>query len=176
MDVIVTPVASATPAPATLEQARKQYVSVVGSEYGAGKIYAQFLINEFGIEWIEAKHDAPGAEMDKFRAERGLFYTDLKAVGHTNPSVKLKQIKDHARNILKALEKPAEGESAEGESAEGESTGKRENRSVQVRMIEELMDLYKFCKKQVLNEQQANAFRSIKQALIDLGVNTDNIA
>lgn len=173
MDTIITqPTLSVTPT--TLAEARSAYVSVVGSEYGAGKIYAQFLLNEFGEEWIEAKHDAPGAAMDAFRAERALFYTDLKAVGHSNPSVKLKQIKDHARNIIKALNAPAEGESGEGESGEGE--GKREVRSVQRRMVEELQDLFKFCKKQVLNEQQANAFRSIGQALRDLGVNTDNIA
>lgn len=175
MNAIVTqPTLSVTPT--TLAEARSAYVSVVGSEYGAGKIYAQFLLNEFGEEWIEAKHDAPGAAMDAFRAERALFYADLKAVGHSNPSVKLKQIKDHARNIIKALNAPTEGESAEGESAEGEGAGKREIRSVQRRMVEELQDLFKFCKKQVLNEQQANAFRSIGQALRDLGVNTDNIA
>lgn len=172
MEVTVTPVS----APVDREQARKQYVSAVGSEYGLGKVYAQFLINDFGIEWIEAAHDAPGAEMDKFRVERSAFYADLKAVGHSNPSVKLKQIKDHARNILKALEGPAEGESTEGEGAEGESAGKREVRSVQVRMIEELLALYKFCKKSVLDEKQSASFRSIGQALRDLGVNTDNIA
>lgn len=172
MEVTVTPVAVTIE---TLEQARSAYVAVVGSEYGAGKIYAQFLLDEFGIEWIEAKHDAPGAEMDRFRVEREELYKGLKAVGHSNPSVKLKQVKDHARRILKALETPAEGESAEGEG-EGEGAGKREVRSVQVRMIEELLALYKFCKKAVLDEKQAASFRSIGQALRDLGVNTDNIA
>lgn len=170
MEVTVTPVAVTIE---TLAQARDAYVRIVGSEYGAGKIYAQFLINEFGIEWIEAAHDAPGAEMDRFRVERSELYKGLKAVGHSNPSVKLKQVKDHARNILKSLEAPAEGESAEGE---GESAGKREVRSVQVRMIEELLALYKFCKKAVLDEKQSASFRSIGQALRDLGVNTDNIA
>lgn len=172
MEVTVTPVAVTIE---TLDQARDAYVRIVGSEYGAGKIYAQFLINEFGIEWIEAAHNAPGAEMDRFRVERSELYKGLKSVGHSNPSVKLKQVKDHARNILKSLEAPAEGESAEGEG-EGESAGKREVRSVQVRMIEELLALYKFCKKAVLDEKQSASFRSIGQALRDLGVNTDNIA
>jgi len=173
MSITVTPVAVTIE---TLEQAREAYVRIVGSEYGAGKIYAQFLINEFGIEWIEAAHNAPGAEMDKFRVEREELYKGLKSAGHSNPSVKLKQIKDHARRILKSLEAPVEGESAEGESAEGESAGKRDTKSVQRRLVEDLTVLFKYAKKQVLDENQAKAFRSIGQALRDLGVNTDNIA
>ena len=171
--VTVTPVISA---PVSLITAREAFVGAVGAEYGAAKVYAQFLINEFGEVWIEGAHDAPGATMDAFRVERAELYKGLKAAGHSNPSVKLKQVKDHARAILARAE-GADGEDGEdGEGAgEGEGAGKKERRSVQLRMVEELAALYKFAKKSVLNEQQANAFRSITQALKDLGVNPEGI-
>jgi hypothetical protein len=164
-----------TLAPAqTLVAAREGFVNAVGAEYGAGKVYAQTLVAEFGSVWIDAAHDAPGADMDLFRVERAELYKGLKAAGHSNPSVKLKQIKDHARAIL-AREAAVDGEGAgegEGESAGGE---KKERRSVQLRMVEELIALYKFAKRSVLNEAQANAFRMIGQALRDLGVNPEGI-
>jgi hypothetical protein len=164
-----------TLAPAqTLVEAREGFVNAVGAEYGAAKVYAQTLVAEFGSVWVDAAHDAPGADMDLFRVERAELYKGLKAAGHSNPSVKLKQIKDHARAIL-AREAAVDGEGAgegEGESAGGE---KKERRSVQLRMVEELIALYKFAKRSVLNEAQANAFRMIGQALRDLGVNPEGI-
>lgn len=163
-----------TLAPAqTLVEAREGFIGAVGAEYGAAKVYAQTLVAEFGSVWVDAAHDAPGADMDLFRIERAELYKGLKSAGHSNPSVKLKQIKDHARAILarEAAAEDGEGEGA-GESAGGE---KKERRSVQLRMVEELVALYKFAKKSVLNEAQANAFRSIGQALKDLGVNPEGV-
>jgi hypothetical protein len=165
-----------TLAPAqTLVAAREGFVNAVGAEYGAAKVYAQTLVAEFGSVWVDAAHDAPGADMDAFRAERAELYKGLKAAGHSNPSVKLKQIKDHARAIL-ARESAVDGEDGEG-AGEGEGAGgeKKERRSVQLRMVEELISLFKFAKRSVLNEGQANAFRSIAQALRDLGVNPEGI-
>jgi hypothetical protein len=165
-----------TLAPAqTLVAAREGFVNAVGAEYGAAKVYAQTLVVEFGAEWVDAAHDAPGATMDAFRVERAELYKGLKAAGHSNPSVKLKQIKDHARAIL-ARESAVDGEDGEG-AGEGEGAGgeKKERRSVQLRMVEELISLYKFAKRSVLNEAQAAAFRSIAQALRDLGVNPEGI-
>jgi hypothetical protein len=170
MDTIVTP-PTLVVAPTTLDEARTQYVSMVGGEYGAGKIYAQFLINEFGEEWIDAAHDAPGANMDAFRKERSVLYAAIKP-HHSNPSVKLKQIKDHARNILAAMVKAesAEGESAEGSGESAEGSGKRELRSVQRRMLEDLTEMYRFLNRATLNEGQAKARLCIRQALVDIGV------
>ena len=171
--VTVTPVVSA---PVSLITAREAFVGAVGAEYGAAKVYAQFLINEFGEVWIEGAHDAPGATMDAFRAERAELYKGLKAAGHSNPSVKLKQVKDHARAIL-ARGEGADGEDGEavGEGEGAESSGKKERRSVQLRMVEELIDLYKFAKRSVLNDAQAAAYRSIAHALECLGVNPETI-
>jgi len=166
-----------TLAPAqTLVEAREGFIGAVGAEYGAAKLYAAELMAQFGETWIDAAHDAPGADMDAFRIERAELYKGLKAAGHSNPSVKLKQIKDHARGLLAAHTRGLLGEDGEG-AGEGESAGgeKKERRSVQLRMVEELISLYKFAKRSVLNEAQANAFRMIGQALRDLGVNPEGI-
>lgn len=161
----------------SLVEAREGFVGAVGAEYGAARLYAGELMAQFGEVWIDAAHDAPGADMDAFRVERAELYKGLKAAGHSNPSVKLKQIKDHARSLLAAHNAGLMGEDGEaaGEGEGAESGGKKERRSVQLRMVEELIDLYKFAKRSVLNESQANAFRSIAHALECLGVNPETI-
>jgi len=165
----------AVPAQSLIE-AREGFVGAVGAEYGAAREYAKELMAQFGEVWIDAAHDAPGADMDAFRVERAELYKGLKAAGHSNPSVKLKQIKDHARALLAAHTAGLLGEDGEGAGeGEGEGTGKKERRSVQLRMVEELIDLYKFAKRSVLNEQQAAAYRSIEQALKDLGVDPESV-
>ena len=160
----------------SLVEAREGFVGAVGAEYGAARLDAGELMAQFGEVWIDASHDAPGADMDAFRIERAELYKGLKAAGHSNPSVKLKQIKDHARSLLAAHNAGLMGEDGEavGEG-EGEGAGKKERRSVQLRMVEELIDLYKFAKRSVLNEQQAAAYRSIAHALECLGVNPETI-
>ena len=112
------------------------------------------------------------------RTERDALYAALRAlpIPHSNPSVKWKQIKDHARSILAEQAKAEGGEDAEGEGeAEGSGSAKH-TRTLQLRLIEDLTTLYKACKKEkARTEQQSKAMLHIAAALADLGVDISKL-
>ena len=164
MDTTITIPASVTPEQVTT--ARDEFVGALSSSYGAGRRYAAVLVGLLGTAWITMPHDQKGAEGDAMRAERDALYACLKAAGHSNPSVKWKQIKGYA------LELTAEPE-GEGEEGEGEGSGKaKHTRTTQLRLIEELTALHKLCKREAktLTEPQRKASLHISAALADMGV------
>jgi hypothetical protein len=176
MNAIVTIPNSVTPA--QLTESRDGFAQASGQVYGAGRTYAANLLGFLGTAWIELAHDAKGAEGDAMRTERDALYAALRAlpIPHSNPSVKWKQIKDHARSILAEQAKAEGGEDAEGEGeAEGSGSAKH-TRTLQLRLIEDLTTLYKACKKEkARTEQQSKAMLHIAAALADLGVDISKL-
>lgn len=156
--------------PEQVATARGAFVDTLSSNYGAGRTYAATLVGLLGTAWITMAHDHKGAEGDAMRTERDTLYEALKAAGHTNPSVKWKQIKGYAAELTRA----AEGETAEGE---GEGSGKKTTRSTQLRLIEDLTALHKMCKRESakLTEQQRKASLHIAAALADMGVDISKL-
>jgi hypothetical protein len=158
--------------PAELTESRNGFAQASGQVYGAGRTYAANLLGFLGTAWIELAHDAKGAEGDAMRTERDALYAALRAlpIPHSNPSVKWKQIKDHARSILTEQAKAENGEdTAEGET-EGSGNGKH-TRTLQLRLIEDLTTLFKACKKEKARTQaQTDAMAHISGALSALGV------
>lgn len=155
-------------------KARGAFVDSLTSNYGAGRVYAATLVALLGTAWITMAHDHKGPEGDAMRTERDALYASLKAAGHSNPSVKWKQIKGYAAELTA---KPADGEAADGE-AETESTGgAKHTRTTQLRLIEELTALHKLCKRETktLTEPQRKASLHISAALADLGVDLNNL-
>jgi len=171
VNTIVTIPANVTPA--ELTESRDGFAQASGHVYGAGRKYAANLLGFLGTAWIELAHDAKGAEGDAMRTERDALYAALRAlpIPHSNPSVKWKQIKDHARSILAEQAKAEGGEDAEGEGeAEGSGNGKH-TRTLQLRLIEDLTTLFKACKKEKARTQaQTDAMSHISGALSALGV------
>jgi hypothetical protein len=176
MSTIVTIPNNVTPA--ELTESRDGFAQASGHVYGAGRKYAANLLGFLGTAWIELAHDAKGAEGDAMRTERDALYAALRAlpIPHSNPSVKWKQIKDHARSILAEQAKAEGGEDAEGEGeAEGSGSAKH-TRTLQLRLIEDLTTLYKACKKEkARTEQQSKAMLHIAAALADLGVDISKL-
>ncbi len=179
MDSIVTIPASVTPE--KVAESRNAFVGALSSTYGAGRVYAANLVaffdaQGFGTAWITMAHDHKGADGDAMRAERDSLYTALKeSKGHSNPSVKWKQIKGYAADIVRAdAGETAEGETAEGE---GEGSGKKNTRSSQLRLVEDLVSLHKMCKREAkkLTEPQRKAALHISAALADLGVDLNSL-
>lgn len=157
--------------PAQLTESRNGFAQASGQVYGAGRTYAANLLGFLGTAWIEMAHDAKGAEGDAMRTERDALYAALRAlpIPHSNPSVKWKQIKDHARSILAEQAKAEAGEGAEGET-EGSGNGKH-TRTLQLRLVEDLTTLFKACKKEKARTQaQTDAMAHISGALSALGV------
>ena len=167
--------------PEQVSKARGAFVDSLSSNYGAGRVYAATLVGLLGTQWITMAHDHKGAEGDAMRAERDALYADLKAAGHSNPSVKWKQIKDHAHEVLAEADRAARiaaGESAEDIDAESEGSGNTKSaRSPQLRLVEDLTGLYKMCKREAktLTEAQRKASLHITAALADLGVDVSQL-
>ena len=175
MNTIVTIPANVTPA--ELTESRDGFAQASGHVYGAGRKYAANLLGFLGTAWIELAHDAKGAEGDAMRTERDALYAALRAlpIPHSNPSVKWKQIKDHARSIL-AEQAQAEGGEGEGEGEAEGSGNSKHTRTLQLRLIEDLTTLYKACKKEkARTEQQSKAMLHIAAALADLGVDISKL-
>jgi hypothetical protein len=156
-------------------ESRNGFVASLGVVYGAGKEYAATLIAYFrtkgyGEEWLTMAHDQKGASGDAMREERDALYAALRAGKHSNPSVKWKQIKDHAADLLKI-------ESGEPEESTEQSTGNKETRSIQLRMVEDLTGLYKMGKREKLKltPAQAQAHTHIASALNAIGVDISQL-
>ena len=173
MDTTITIPDCVTPEMVT--EARGEFVGALSSTYGAGRRFAAVLIGLLGTEWITMAHDAKGEAGDAMRVQRDALYTDLRNAGHTNPSVKWKQIKGYAADLIRAESGEGEGESAEGE---GEGEGKaKHTRTPQLRLIEDLTALHKMCKREskTLTEGQRKASLHIAAALGDLGVDVSKL-
>lgn len=157
--------------PEQVGKARGAFVDSLSSNYGAGRVYAATLVGLLGTQWITMAHDHKGAEGDAMRAERDALYADLKAAGHSNPSVKWKQIKGYAAELT------ADPADAEADATEGEGSGKKSTRSPQLRMVEDLVALHKMCKREAktLTEPQRKAALHIAAALGDLGVDLNSL-
>jgi len=167
MDTVVTIPNNVTPE--QVEKARGAFVDSLSSNYGAGRVYAATLVGLLGTAWITMPHDQKGAEGNEMRAERDALYAALKAAGHTNPSVKWKQIKGYAAELT--------ADPADAAETETEGSGKKTTRSTQLRLIEDLTALHKHCKSKAkeLTEAQRKAALHIDAALSDLGVELSTI-
>lgn len=180
MNTTITIPSAVTPEQVT--ESRAAFVGALSSAYGAGRTYAGDLLAwfdslGFGVAWITMAHDHKGADGDAMRAERDTLYKGLKDAGHTNPSVKWKQIKDHAQSIL-AEQAKAERMAAGEPEPEAEPSGNAKSvRSTQLRLIEDLTALYKHCKTnaQKLTEPQRKAQLHIGAALADLSVDLSTL-
>ena len=162
-----------------VEQACEVFVNISGDVYGAGRTYAANLLGFLGTEWIDMAHDAKGEAGDKMRAQRDMLYAKLRAlpIRHSNPSVKWKQIKDHARSIL-AEQAKAEREAAGEPEPEAEGSGKaKHTRSPQLRYVEDLTGLYKMGKREgsKLTTAQQKVHTLVTAALSELGVDISQL-
>lgn len=152
-------------------KARNVFIEADASAYGAARDFAGTLIAFFreigvGDEWITMAHDTKGESGDAVREQRDALYEGLRGRGHTNPSVKWKQIKGYAAEAIKA------------ESGETEESGTPSpTRSPQLRLTEDLIALYKFTKREYkkLNDAQRNAAAHIASALTAVGVDISKI-
>lgn len=153
----------------SIETLRKGVAEAVKRAYGAERAYAKALNTMFAFDWFtfEASDSSDDAKLVK--AEKTLLYTELKAADHTNPSTVWARIRKYGQEERHG--KP-EGASGEGEGGEGEGEGAgNKPRDAVTRNIEELLDLYKFNKRQEgLPGKVVEAQKHIAQALIAMGV------
>lgn len=153
----------------SIETLRKGVAEAVKRAYGAERSYAKALNAMFTFDWFtfEASDSSDDAKLVK--AEKTLLYTELKAADHTNPSTVWARIRKYGQEERHGKTEGAGGE-GEGGEGEGEGAGNKPRDAV-TRNIEELLDLYKFNKRQEgLPSKVVEAQKHIAQALIAMGV------
>jgi hypothetical protein len=151
-------------APANIVTLRGAVADALKRQYGATKEYAIALCAFLPDAWYDVEHNSL-IEGDKpVLVEAKAFRATLKAAGHANPSVMWTRVRDAGREYM------------EGVADEEESNGAKPRKSLQLRLIDDLIKLYKACKREEsLSTQQQNAQTSIVSALAALGVDVSTI-
>lgn len=150
--------------PANIVTLRGNVADALKRQYGATKEYAIALCEFLPAEWYNVEHNSIREEDKPVLAEAKEFRATLKAAGHANPSVMWTRVREAARAHV------------EGAPEESESKGAKPQRSLQLRLIEELTALYKACKREEsLSTQQQNALTGIVTALAALGVDVSTL-
>lgn len=150
--------------PANIVSLRANVADAVKRQYGAVKEYAIALCEHLPANWYDVEHNSIREEDKPVLAEAKEFRATLKAAGHANPSVIWTRVREAGRLHM------------EGAPEEGDSKGAKPQRSLQLRLIEELTSLFKACKREEsLSTQQQNALTGIVTALSALGVDVSTL-
>lgn len=160
MSKIITPAVEL--APSNIVTLRANVADAVKRQYGATREYAIALCEFLPAEWYDVEHNSLREQDKPVLAEAKAFRDTLKAAGHSNPSVMWTRVREAARLHVHG---PTE-----------ESKGAKPQRSLQLRLIEELSALFKACKREEsLSTQQQNAVTGIVSALTALGVDVSTL-
>jgi hypothetical protein len=150
----------------TVESLRIGVAEAVKRAYGAERAYAKGLNQIFAFDWFVFEASDTSDDAKTVKVEKTLLYTELKAAEHTNPSTVWARIRKYGAEDRYG--KPED----EGEG-EGEGSTQRD---VTTRNVEELIDLYKFNKRQdSLPEKVRQANDAIVIALKCLGVDVSMV-
>jgi hypothetical protein len=153
----------------TLEALRQGVADAVKRAYGAERDYAHKLCDVLPVEWYLVEHNDKGEDAKQVHAEKKALFKALNEAEHTNPSTVWARVRKYAQEHI-------EGKPEKTEGSTDTSVGARHNRSLNLRLIEELSNLFKACKNaESLSDREQDAQTYITSALIALGVDTGAI-
>jgi hypothetical protein len=150
-----------------VESLRIGVAEAVKRAYGAERAYAKGLNQIFAFDWFMFEANDTSDDAKTVKVEKNLLYTELKAAEHTNPSTVWARIRKYGAEDRYPVRPEGEGE------GEGEGNTQRD---VVTRNVDELIDLYKFNKRQdSLPEKVRQANDAIVIALKCLGVDVSMV-
>ena len=153
----------------SLESLRQGVADAVKRAYGAERDYAQKLCEVLPVEWYLVEHNDKGEDAKQVHAEKKALFKALNEAEHTNPSTVWARVRKYAQEHIEGVPEKTEGST-------DTSVGARHNRSLNLRLIEELSTLFKACKNaESLSDREQDAQTYITSALIALGVDTGAI-
>ena len=153
-----------------IEALRQSVADAVVRAYGAEREYAHALCNTLPAEWYLVEHSDKGENAKLVHAEKKELFKVLNGAKHSNPSTVWARVRKYAQEYIEGVPEKAEGE------AEGSKVGARQNRSLNLRLIEELSTLFKACKNaESLSDTERQAQTHITSALLALNVNVNTI-
>lgn len=170
--VVVSPVAVAVES--ELDTKRHEVVSDIMRGYGATKNYAELIAKWFVFNWFEFEFNDKSPEAQPILEEGKKFRAELKAAGHTNPSVAWTRVRQEGKKLADAQLGIAPDADTESEGA-----GAKVVRGLTLRLVEDLTTLHKACKREAdknnLDAKQTEAHTLICSALAALGVDLNMV-
>lgn len=156
----------------TIATLRQSVADAVVRAYGAEREYAIALCNTLPAEWYLVEHSDKGENAKLVHAEKKELFKALNAAKHSNPSTVWARVRKYAQYHI-------EGEpeaKPEGASDTDSKVGARQNRSLTLRLVEELSTLYKATKNaQSLSDKERDCQTHIASALTAMGVDLTTI-
>ena len=156
----------------SLSDLRNNVAEAVVRAYGAERDYAIKVCEALPFAWYLVEHGDKGEDAKLVHAEKKELFKVLNAAKHSNPSTVWARVRKYAQEYKEPKKPTPEGEVAPTEA----SVGARQNRSLTLRLIEELTTLYKATKNaDSLSDKERDCQTHITSALIAMGVNVATI-
>jgi len=157
---------------ATVETLRTEVAEATGRAYGAERAYGIKLCSVLPEFWYKTEHQDKGDDAKKVHAEKKALFTELKKVEHTNPSTVWARVRKYAQEHAEPKTVDVDGVIAPTEAP----VGARQNRSLTLRLVEELTTLYKATKNaDSLSDKERDCQTHIASALMAMGIDLATI-
>ena len=167
-DITVTHVSSSV----TIAELRTEVANAVVRAYGAERSYAHALCDFLPTEWYLTEHSDKGADAKAVHAEKKELFAVLKKAEHTNPSTVWARVRKYAQEYIEGTPEAK----PEGATADDAKVGARQNRSLTLRLVEELTTLYKATKNaDSLSDKERDCQTHIASALTAMGIDLATI-
>jgi hypothetical protein len=165
LETTVTHVSSSV----TISELRTEVANAVVRAYGAERSYAHALCDFLPTEWYLTEHSDKGADAKAVHAEKKELFAVLKKAEHTNPSTVWARVRKYAQEYIEGTPEKTEGST-------DASVGARQNRSLTLRLVEELTTLYKATKNaDSLSDKERDCQTHIASALTAMGIDLATI-
>ena len=156
----------------SLSDLRNNVGEAVTRAYGAERDYGIRLCSELPLFWYKTEHGDKGEDAKKVHTEKKELFKVLNGAKHSNPSTVWARVRKYAQEHAEPKVETAEGEIAPTDAP----VGARQNRSLTLRLVEELSTLYKATKNaDSLSDKERNCQTHITSALIAMGVDVATI-
>jgi hypothetical protein len=156
----------------SLSDLRNNVAEAVVRAYGAEREYAIKVCEVLPFAWYLVEHNDKGEEAKLVHTEKKELFKVLNAAKHSNPSTVWARVRKYAQEYMEPKKPDADGVIAPTDAP----VGARQNRSLTLRLIEELTTLYKACKNaDSLSDKERQAHTHITSALIAMGIDVATI-
>ena len=156
----------------SLSDLRNNVAEAVVRAYGAERDYAIKVCEVLPFAWYLVEHNDKGEDAKLVHAEKKELFKVLNSAKHSNPSTVWARVRKYAQEHMEPKKPDADGVIAPTDAP----VGARQNRSLTLRLVEELTTLYKACKNaDSLSDKERQAHTHITSALIALGVDVATI-
>jgi len=156
----------------SLSDLRNNVGEAVTRAYGAERDYGVRLCAELPEFWYKVEHQDKGEDAKKVHAEKKELFAVLNKAKHSNPSTVWARVRKYAQEHAEPKDPAIDGASATTEAP----VGARQNRSLTLRLVEELSTLFKATKNaDSLSDKERDCQTHIASALIAMGVDVNTI-